>query len=89
MKNTNTTLAMVAVLAVVTMLSAGLAIPMQQAIASDGGRDGGSRDSGGNNFEADIDQKQECERAGCDQSVTITNDQRIREMETGMPDLLE
>ncbi|HEX7208468.1 MAG TPA: hypothetical protein VF233_09820 [Nitrososphaeraceae archaeon] len=80
MKNTNTTLAMVAVLAVVTMLSAGLAVPMQQAIAEDGGRDG---DSGGNNFEADIDQEQECERAGCDQSVTITNDQRIREMETG------
>ena len=81
---------MVAVLAVVTMLSAGLAVPMQQAIASDGGRDGGSRDSGGNNFEADIDQEQECDFfSDCDQSVTITNDQRIREMETGMPDLLE
>ena len=77
MKNTNTTLAMVAVLAVVTMLSAGLAIPMQQAIASDGGRDG---DSGGNNFEADVDQEQECEESDCDQSVTITNDQRIRDM---------
>jgi hypothetical protein len=72
------------------MLSAGLAVPMQQAIASDGGRDGGSRDSGGNNFEADIDQEQECDFfSDCDQSVTITNDQRIREMETGMPDLLE
>ena len=83
---------MVAVLAVVTMLSAGLAVPMQQAIASDGGRDGGSRDgdSGSNNFEADVDQEQECDFfSDCDQSVTITNDQRIRDMETGMPALLE
>jgi hypothetical protein len=89
MKNTNTTLAMVAVLAVVTMLSAGLAVPMQQAIASDGGRDGGSRDSGGNNFEVDIDQEQEdCIFASCTQTVDIDNRQNIRDMETG-PDLLE
>ena len=80
MKNTNTTLAMVAVLAVVTMLSAGLAIPMQQAIASDGGRDGGSRDSGGNNFEADVDQEQDCRLSLCTQTVDIDNRQDIRDM---------
>ena len=68
---------MVAVLAVVTMLSAGLAIPMQQAIASDGGRDG---DSGGNNFEADIDQEQDCRFSFCTQTVDIDNRQDIRDM---------
>ena len=82
MKNTNITLAMVAVLAVVTMLSAGLAVPMQQAIASDGGRDGGSRDgdSGGNNFEVDIDQDQDCRLSLCTQTADIDNRQEIRDM---------
>ena len=77
---------MVAVLAAVTMLSAGLAVPMQQAIASDGGRDGVS-----NNFEADIDQEQECGGLSvCTQTATITgNDQTIREMGPGMSTLFE
>ncbi len=46
----NTTLAMVAILAAVAMLSAGLALPTQQAIASDGGGQG--------NIE--VEQKNEC-----------------------------
>ena len=48
----NTTLAMVAVLAVVTMLSAVLAVPMQQASASDS-------ESGDNKVK--IKQSNECE----------------------------
>ena len=56
------TLAMVAVLAAVTMLSAVLAVPMQQASASS---------DGDNSLE--INQKNDCERAGCDNSVTLTN----------------
>ena len=68
MKNTNTTLAMVAILAAVAMLSAGLAVPMQQASASS---------DGGNNFK--INQENDCERAGCDNSVTATNFQDIEE----------
>jgi hypothetical protein len=63
------TLAMVAVLAAVTMLSAGLAVPMQQASA------GG--DGGGNNFR--FDNKQECERAGCEQDITVDNTQSIED----------
>jgi hypothetical protein len=63
------TLAMVAVLAAVTMLSAGLAVPMQQASA------GG--DGGGNNFE--FDNEQECERAFCSQTIDVTNDQSIED----------
>jgi len=53
MKNTNTTLAMVAVLAAVAMLSAGLAVPMQQASASNGGDDGDS-------IRSEVEQKNKC-----------------------------
>jgi opacity protein-like surface antigen len=66
------TLAMVAVLAAVTMLSAGLAVPMQQASAWSGDGDGG-----GNNFE--FDNEQECERAFCSQTIDVTNDQSIED----------
>ena len=78
MKNTNITLAMVAVLAAVAMLSAGLAVPMQQASAWSE-RDGSD---GGNSFESDtdIDQEQECRASDCEQTATVTNNQEIREM---------
>ena len=79
MKNTNTTLAMVAVLAAVAMLSAGLAVPMQQASAWSE-RDGSD---GGNSFESDtdIDQEQEdCFFAECTQTAEVTNTQDIRDM---------
>ena len=52
----NITLAMVAVLAAVTMISAGLAVPMQQASASSDG------DSTGDN-RVKIEQSNECEEA--------------------------
>jgi hypothetical protein len=69
----NTTLAMVAILAAVAMLSAGLSImPVQQASANLIGEDG---DGGGN--KAEIDQEQDCERAFCTQTLTVTNDQSI------------
>jgi hypothetical protein len=59
----NTTLAMVAILAAVVMLSAGLTVaPMQQAIAGNGDGDGDSRDGdgdGGNSIE--VNQRNECE----------------------------
>ena len=54
MKNTNTTLAMVAVLAAVTMLSAVLAVPIQEANAEKRG-DGGNS---GNNLK--INQENNC-----------------------------
>jgi opacity protein-like surface antigen len=73
MKNTNITLAMVAILAAVTMLSAVLAVPMQEANAEKRG-DGGYS---GNNFK--INQENDCERAGCDNDVTATNFQDIEE----------
>ena len=57
----NTTLAMVAVLAAVTMISAGLAVaPMQQASASNGGGDSEVR-TGDNSVK--IKQSNECEEA--------------------------
>jgi hypothetical protein len=68
----NTTLAMIAILAAVAMLSAGLAVPMQQASAGSE-RDGS--DGGGNNLE--IDQDQDCERAGCSQTLDVDNTQTI------------
>ena len=64
----NMTLAMVAVLAAVTMLSAVLAVPMQQASASS---------DGGNSLE--INQKQECERAGCEQNLGVFSIQNIED----------
>jgi hypothetical protein len=64
----NTTLAMVAILAAVAMLSAGLAVPMQQASASS---------DGGNSLE--INQKNDCERASCSQAMTVNNDQSIED----------
>jgi len=67
----NTTLAMVAILAAVAMLSAGLAVPMQQASAGSGGDGGGNK--------AEIDQEQDCERAFCTQTLTVTNDQSIED----------
>jgi hypothetical protein len=68
----NTTLAMVAILAAVAMLSAGLAVPMQQASA-------GSERGGGNSLE--IDQDQDCERAGCSQTLDVDNTQTIETIE--------
>ena len=72
----NITLAMVAVLAAVTMLSAVLAVPMQEANAEK--KDGDKKDGkdGGNNLK--INQENDCERAGCDNSVTLTNFQDIK-----------
>jgi hypothetical protein len=67
----NTTLAMVAILAAVAMLSAGLAVPMQQASAGGGGDGGGNR--------AEINQEQDCERAFCEQTLDVTNDQSIED----------
>ena len=65
----NTTLAMVAVLAAVTMISAGLAVaPMQQASASNGGGDSEVR-TGDNRVK--IEQSNECEEVEDD---TCTND---------------
>jgi hypothetical protein len=64
----NITLAMVAILAAVTMLSAGLAVPMQQASASS---DGGNK--------AEINQKNDCERAFCSQTMYVDNDQSIED----------
>jgi hypothetical protein len=65
------TLAMVAVLAAVTMLSAGLAVPMQQASAWSGGGDGG------NNLK--VKQEQDCEESFCTQTMTVNNDQSIED----------
>ena len=75
MKKTNTTLAMVAVLAAVAMLSAVLAVPIQEASAEK--RNGGSR--GGNNVE--IEQSNECREAAfsCVNELDLTNEQTISE----------
>jgi hypothetical protein len=70
----NMTLAMVAILAAVAMLSAGLAVPMQQASAWGGD---GNGDSGGNSLE--INQEQDCERAFCSQTLDVDNDQSIED----------
>ena len=79
MKKTNTTLAMVAVLAAVAMLSAVLAVPIQEASAEKGDRDGNSRDSGGNNLE--IEQENECEQTifSCGNFADVDNTQSIEE----------
>jgi hypothetical protein len=50
---------------------------MQQASAWGGDGNGDSRDGGGNT--AEINQEQECERAGCNQELTVTNDQSIED----------
>jgi hypothetical protein len=55
----NITLAMVAVLAAVTMLSAVLAVPMQEANAESKDGDGKDGDGGGNSIR--INQENECE----------------------------
>ena len=63
MKNTNTTLAMVAILAAVAMISAVLAVaPMQQASASIDMNGGDSEVKTGDN-KVIIKQKNECEEA--------------------------
>ena len=61
----NTTLAMVTVLAAVTMLSAVLAVPMQQASASSDGRGGGDE----NSIDAEIKNKNKC---GGNEDAAIT-----------------
>jgi hypothetical protein len=76
----NTTLAMVAVLAAVVMLSAGLTVaPMQQAIAWGGDGDGDSRDGdGGNSIK--IKQSNECEDTqpnSCTNEATVEAEQVI------------
>ena len=71
---------MVAILAAVAMLSAGLAVPMQQASAGSE-RDGSD---GGNSLE--IDQDQDCERAGCDQDLTVDSTQTITDEFLILPD---
>jgi hypothetical protein len=69
----NTTLAMVAILAAVAMLSAGLTVPMQQASAwsERGGSDGGNS--------LEVNQDQDCERAGCSQTLDVDNTQSIED----------
>ena len=77
----NITLAMVAVLAAVTMLSAVLSVaPMQQASAGGDGN-GDSRDGdGGNSIE--VNQENECEETGpmsCTNEATVEAEQFIGE----------
>jgi uncharacterized membrane protein len=71
----NITLAMVAVLAAVTMLSAVLTVaPMQQAIASNGGSDGGNS--------IKVKQSNECEDTqpnSCQNEAEVFADQSIEE----------
>jgi hypothetical protein len=82
----NITLAMVLVLAAVAMLSAGLAVPMQQAIASDRGGDEYSKDfkikdRGGdeNSIDSEIWQENNCGKnedaavTTCSNLATVTN----------------
>ncbi|HYZ96738.1 MAG TPA: hypothetical protein VE524_09105 [Nitrososphaeraceae archaeon] len=66
----NMTLAMIAVLVAVTMLSAVLAVPMQEANAEKNGDDG-------NNLK--IKQQNDCERAGCNNFLILSNTQSIEE----------
>ena len=70
------TLAMVAVLAAVTMLSAVLAVPMQEANAEK--RDGDKKDGkdGGNTLK--INQENDCERASCSNYLGLYNEQSIK-----------
>ena len=72
----NITLAMVTVLAAVAMLSAVLAVPMQQAIASsDGGGGGGDE----NSIDSKIKQENDCGGnedlaiTACTNTATVTN----------------
>jgi hypothetical protein len=71
----NMTLTIVAALIAVAMLSAVLAVPMQEANAEK--RDGDKKDGkdGGNSLE--INQKQKCERAGCNQDLGVFSIQNI------------
>ena len=62
------TLAMIAVLVAVTMLSAVLAVPMQEANAEKNGDDG-------NNLK--IKQHNDCERAFCSNYLELDNEQSI------------
>jgi hypothetical protein len=73
----NMTLTMVAALIAVAMLSAVLAVPMQEANAEK--KDGDKKDGkdGGNNLE--IKQKQECEKAFCDQDLGVFSYQIIED----------
>ncbi len=75
----NITLAMVAVLAAVAMISAGLAVPMQQASASDGG------DETGDN-KVKIVQKNECEEVfiACGNGLGLDVDQNSGDDSPGM-----
>jgi hypothetical protein len=56
------------ILAAVAMLSAGLAVPMQQASASS---------DGGNSLK--INQENDCERAFCSNYLNLDNEQSIEE----------
>jgi hypothetical protein len=83
----NMTLTIVAALVAVAMLSAVLAVPMQEANAEKrDGKDGDKKDGkdGGNSLE--INQKQKCERAFCTQFMDVDNDQSITE-DGGAPDM--
>jgi hypothetical protein len=73
----NMTLTIVAALIAVAMLSAVLAVPMQEANAEK--RDGDKKDGkdGGNSLE--INQKQKCERAFCDQDLYVDSYQSIED----------
>jgi hypothetical protein len=73
----NMTLAIVAALVAVAMLSAVLAVPMQEASAEK--RDGDKKDGkdGGNSIK--IVQKNDCERAGCDQDAGLLGIQVIED----------
>ena len=71
----NITLAMVTVLAAVAMLSAVLAVPMQQAIASDGRGGGGDE----NSIDSKIKQENDCDgneaalAVTCENTALVTN----------------
>ena len=86
----NTTLAMVAALVAVTMLSAVLAVPMQQANAED--RDGKDRKDGKDGKDGDsnnkviIKQSNECEEVedACENELFGTITQNSGEVEDGV-----
>jgi predicted secreted protein len=77
----NITLAMVAVLAAVTMLSAVLAVPMQEANAEKRG-DGDGRDGDGGGNSIRINQENECEDTApnsCQNDAFVLAGQSIEE----------
>ena len=68
----NMTLAMVAALVAVTMLSAVLAVPMQEANAEK--KDGDKKDGKDGGFSIKVNQKNDCERAFCSNYLELDNE---------------